>query len=148
GIDRRPLFQPNRYSELFVLDEATAFAAGHRPCNYCWHARFAEFRQAWLRAFVANSVNADEIDARIHSDRVLRNGSKLTFQCALTALPEGTFVERNGEAFLVRGGCLRKWSFDGYLSAAELDISEVSVLTPRCIVEVFRAGFRPSVHET
>jgi hypothetical protein len=25
-------WQPNRYTELFFLDEATAFAAGHRPC--------------------------------------------------------------------------------------------------------------------
>jgi hypothetical protein len=28
----RAVFTPHRYSELFFLDEATAFAAGHRPC--------------------------------------------------------------------------------------------------------------------
>ena len=27
--------QPGRFTELFFLDEATAFAAGHRPCALC-----------------------------------------------------------------------------------------------------------------
>lgn len=30
----RPLMEPNRWTQLFFLDEATAFAAGHRPCGY------------------------------------------------------------------------------------------------------------------
>ena len=148
GIDRTPLFQPKRYSELFFLDEATAFAAGHRPCNYCQHARFAKFRQAWQDAYPGSSLTAEEIDARIHADRVLRNRTKLTFQSAMTALPEGTFLELNQEALLVYGGGLWKWSFNGYSYAAAIDDSEVTVLTPRCLVDVFRSGFRPSVHES
>ena len=32
GRRRAPLLQPGRYTELFFLDEATAYAAGHRPC--------------------------------------------------------------------------------------------------------------------
>ena len=148
SIDRTPLFQPSRYSELFFLDEATAFAAGHRPCNYCQHARFASFREAWKHAYPTSSLNADEMDAQIHADRVLRNGTKVTFQAALTSLPEGTFVELNEEAFLVHGGNLWKWSFDGYLNAALAEGSEVTVLTPRCIVDVFRAGLRPGIHKT
>jgi hypothetical protein len=32
GRHRSPLPQPGRYTELFFLDEATALAAGHRPC--------------------------------------------------------------------------------------------------------------------
>ena len=32
---RRTVMQPRRYTELFFLDEATAFAAGHRPCAEC-----------------------------------------------------------------------------------------------------------------
>ena len=35
GWHRRPLMQPGRFTELFFLDEATAFAAGHRPCALC-----------------------------------------------------------------------------------------------------------------
>ena len=36
---RRQLMQPGRWTELFILDEATALAAGHRPCAYCQRAR-------------------------------------------------------------------------------------------------------------
>jgi hypothetical protein len=32
---RHPLLQPGRFTELFFLDEATALAAGHRPCALC-----------------------------------------------------------------------------------------------------------------
>ena len=32
---RRRVMQPGRYTELFFLDEATALAAGHRPCAGC-----------------------------------------------------------------------------------------------------------------
>ena len=41
---QRELLQPGRYTELFFLDEATAFAAGHRPCAECLRDRFNEFR--------------------------------------------------------------------------------------------------------
>src|SRR5262245_6877749 len=39
----RPVFTPRRYSELFFLDEATAFSAGHRPCAECRRERYNEF---------------------------------------------------------------------------------------------------------
>jgi hypothetical protein len=35
GWRRERLLQPGKYTELFFLDEATAFAAGHRPCAVC-----------------------------------------------------------------------------------------------------------------
>src|SRR5271154_6206734 len=41
---------PGRYTELFFLDEATALAAGHRPCAECRHARFLDFCNAWRTA--------------------------------------------------------------------------------------------------
>ena len=31
----RTIMAPNRYTELFFLDEATGLAAGHRPCFEC-----------------------------------------------------------------------------------------------------------------
>ncbi len=33
GGRRREVIAPGRYTELFFLDEATALAAGHRPCG-------------------------------------------------------------------------------------------------------------------
>ena len=43
----RAVMTPNRYTELFFLDEATGLAAGHRPCAECRRARFLAFRDAW-----------------------------------------------------------------------------------------------------
>ena len=45
---RRPVRQPRRWTELFFLDEATALAAGHRPCAECRRERYDEFRAAWI----------------------------------------------------------------------------------------------------
>ncbi len=64
GWHRSPLMQPGRLTELFFLDEATAFAAGHRPC--------AECRREDYRRFLAltGASGADEIDARLHAERL------------------------------------------------------------------------------
>ena len=76
GIDRRPLFWPGRYSELFFLDEAAAFAAGHRPCAYCQRNRFNEFKNFWK---LANSVSGSDagfdvtrVDTVLHEDRAIK----------------------------------------------------------------------------
>src|SRR6202451_2054834 len=44
---KRQVMTPGRYTELFFLDEATALAAGHRPCAECRRQRFNAFRDAW-----------------------------------------------------------------------------------------------------
>src|SRR4029453_19608900 len=44
----RTVMAPNRYTELFFLDEATALAAGHRPCGECRRADFRRFKATWL----------------------------------------------------------------------------------------------------
>ena len=44
---KRKVMTPGRYTELFFLDEATALAAGHRPCAECRRERFNAFRCAW-----------------------------------------------------------------------------------------------------
>ncbi|TWT58745.1 hypothetical protein KOR42_21310 [Thalassoglobus neptunius] len=43
---RRALMEPGKYTELFFLDEATAFASGHRPCGECRRDRFVDFKAA------------------------------------------------------------------------------------------------------
>lgn len=50
GVKRPKPFSPGNYSELFFMDEATAFAAGHRPCAHCQRARHREFKDSWVRA--------------------------------------------------------------------------------------------------
>jgi hypothetical protein len=44
---RRPLMRPGRFTELFFLDEATAFAAGHRPCAECRREDYNRFVSIW-----------------------------------------------------------------------------------------------------
>ena len=43
----RRVMSPNSYTELFFLDEATALAAGHRPCFECRRQDFMAFAQIW-----------------------------------------------------------------------------------------------------
>jgi hypothetical protein len=44
---RKSLLQPGRFTELFFLDEATAFAAGHRPCALCRRSDYNRFVATW-----------------------------------------------------------------------------------------------------
>jgi hypothetical protein len=150
---RREVFAPHRYSELFFLDEATSLAAGHRPCAECRRQRFKEFCAAWAAGNPDHAgpqlPKADEIDRVLHAERVRDGGGKKTYQAALSTLPAGSFVEHEGRACLVWAGKLRRWSFAGYVPAASLlPATEVTVLTPKSIVQAIRAGFVPDVHES
>lgn len=149
---RREVFSAGSYSELFFLDEATAFSAGHRPCAECRRARYNEFKSAWVKANpgLVRSANPPitEIDKVMHAERARRGGDKVTFEAPLADLPPGTFIELAGEALLVWGGSLLRWTFAGYagFSPVSAPMDPVCVLTPRSLVQMFRSGFVPSVH--
>jgi hypothetical protein len=147
---RREVFAPRRYSELFFVDEATALAAGHRPCAECRRTRYEEFRRAWTAASRARSLpGADDMDRILHAERVTRRKEKRTYAARLSSLPDGALVEHRGRACLKWGGRLLPWSFEGYGRAmAASPSSRVDVLTPRSIVRAIRAGFVPQVHES
>jgi hypothetical protein len=147
----RQVFAPNRYTELFFLDEATALAAGHRPCAECRRDRYNEFREAWWagQPNVRRGMlpSADDLDRVLHQERVGPGGEKGTFDARLSSLPAGTLVEREGRACLYWDGKLRPWSFTGYGRAIRPESSaRTKVLTPRSIVGALRAGFLPQVH--
>jgi hypothetical protein len=136
----RDIFAPNRYSELFFLDEATSLAAGHRPCAECRRKRFEEFRD------VLGLETADEIDRVLHAERIDEAGRKRRYGAALRSLPDGTMVEHQGRPHLVWKGTLRSWSFSGYAPGVEVaPATRVRVLTPRSIVKAIRAGFVPQL---
>ena len=150
---RREVFAPNRYSELFFLDEATSLSAGHRPCAECRRSRFKEFRAAWAagnEGFITSErPRAEEIDRVLHSERVRSGGDKQTYDAILSSLPEGVIVEYEGRAHLRGAGQLRPWSFAGYGPAAEISsAAKVQVLIPRSVVRAIGAGFVPQVHES
>lgn len=147
---RRTVFGPNTYSELFFLDEATAFAAGHRPCASCRRQRYLEFKSTWLeanRGGAPASTPIAEIDKVLHGERLTLGGQKVTFEATLAELPVGTFIEAGGNAVLVGTDRLLKWSFDRYRSADPIALpTRVRVLTPASVVRTFQAGLRPDVH--
>jgi hypothetical protein len=151
---QRKVMTPNRWTELFFLDEATAFAAGHRPCGFCRNADFKRFKSLWLRANgerygLEGNVNMDVIDNLIHQERLDEKGNQKTFKAILSTLPDGTFVTLNeySKAHLWFQQNLFEWSFSGYTKVLEfVQNQEVDVLTPVSYVEVFRAGYFPQVH--
>src|SRR5437588_216362 len=120
---------PGRYTGLFFLDDATAFAAGHRPCAECRREDYNRFMA------IAGERRADDVDARLHGERL---GPRP--QAALAELPDGAFVLVDGEPWLVLGDGLRRWTPSGYAKRQRLP-SRATVLTPATTLEVLRAGW-------
>jgi hypothetical protein len=145
---RREVMTPGLYTELFFLDEAVAFAAGHRPCAECRRPRFNAFVDAWKRRHPGGAASAPEIDAGLHRARIGGSG-KLTYTAALNSLPNGAFVEIEGDAYLVWGDALLFWSPERYLKKLHRpDNLAVTVLTPAPAVECFGEGYVPQVHDS
>ncbi len=154
---KRSPFSEGTYSELFFLDEATSFSAGHRPCRSCQRSRYDTFKAAWSAVHAASTPSGASttwlpiaaIDAVLHAERIGPDRSKRTHPAALADLPDGTVYQRGGEAWLVWRGRSLRWSFAGYQEAIEPPTAgEVAVLTPPSVVALFRTGFRPEVHPT
>jgi hypothetical protein len=140
GWHRSPLLQPGKFTELFFLDEATAFAAGHRPCALCRREDYVRFGSLW-----GGGRGADAIDARLHAER-LDGRAQRHHAAALDALPDGAFVLRDGAPWLVLGDALRRWTPGGYTERAARPAGEDAVLiTPPSLVAILRAGWEPSV---
>src|SRR5205823_13213982 len=111
---REPLMQPGRFTELFFLDEATAFAAGHRPCALCRRQDYERFCEIW-QDLHPEDRGADAIDARLHGQRIDPfSREQRRFGSPLDDPPDGTFVLRNGEPCLVLGSHLLHWTPAGY----------------------------------
>ena len=153
---QRKVMTPNRWTELFFLDEATAFSAGHRPCGFCRNPDFKRFKSLWLwangeRYGLERDAKIDVIDSLIHQERLDENGFQKTFKANLTTLPDGTFIsfDEKSNAFLWYQQNLYEWSFSGYMKVLEFEQNqEVNVLTPFSYVKTFRAGYLPQVHTT
>ncbi len=150
----RPVMAPNRYTELFFLDEATALAAGHRPCGECRRPDLRRFRAAWLRGNpergVASDALTEAIDRELHRDRLAADRRPVTYPADLSALPDGVFVVADaGEALLLWRGTLLPWSPAGYgAPRPRPGRQRVTVLTPRSTVAAIAAGYTPAVHPT
>lgn len=153
---RRALMQPGLYTELFFMDEATALAAGHRPCYLCRRADALRFRDAFAAGNSAlltrPAPSAPEIDGILHGSRLTRSRAQQTFSARLLDLPDGAMVTdpaRANEvgACLALGGKLYPWSFAGYGPARTVaPRTELTVLTPAAAVAALGAGYVPQLH--
>src|SRR5215472_10295796 len=101
---RRKVMERQSWTELFFLDEATAFAAGHRPCFYCRRDDANRFRSCWEAGNRVRDVRAPDIDAVLHRER-LASGKKLHgLPMPLGQLPDGAMVQAGDDSFLVLRG--------------------------------------------
>jgi len=144
---RRQVFAPRRYSELFFLDEATALAAGHRPCAECQRARYDLFRTHWIGRGRA-LPGADEMDAVLHGQRVAEQRAKRTYTERLSRLPSGALVaDPDGKAYLVQEAALLHWTPAGYGARLQPPAgTRLRVLTPRSSVRALTRGYPVEVH--
>jgi hypothetical protein len=150
--DQKPLMQPGRYSELFFLDEATALAAGHRPCAECQKEDYQRFKTAWGDAHGSGgvAVSIADIDQTMHTDRLTVANEKRTFDSLLRELPFGAMFEVGGKTYLQPESGPLRWTPTGYrISTTKFtELTSVKVLTPSSIVGLLRAGYVPHVHDS
>lgn len=146
------------WTELFLLDEVTALAAGHRPCFYCRREAAKEFVRCYGDAFGVAKPKVSEIDERLHAERL---ASGITFPSGpasiylgrtdLDALPDGAMVFQGERCFAKHGKNLRAWTFWGYIDAFnyfDLALHDIWLLTPPTTLAVLKAGYQPVWHPT
>jgi len=146
---RRDPMPPGRWTALFFMDEATALAAGHRPCAYCRYQDYVAFRTSWREALgLTERPRAVEIDALLHGERVeSRTRRQRTTTATFAGLPDGVMIRHEGTPALVLGGRVRPWSFSGYGDSVPMPPRRaVEVLTPPSTTATLAAGYRPALH--
>jgi len=150
GVRRDPM-PPGRWTALFFLDEATALAAGHRPCAYCRRADFNSFAEGWRRAHgLTERSRAPQIDTQLHTERVDSGTRRQLRRPALAGeLPDGVMVLYRDAPGLRLGERILPWSFDGYRTPIEVaPATSVELLTPPATVATIAGGYRPRLHRS
>jgi hypothetical protein len=145
---RREVMGGRSWTELFFLDEATALAAGHRPCFFCRRDDANRFRAAWEEGNGVRRVLARDIDAVLHRER-LSAGKKCMHArtMPLEELPDGAMLQEGTESFLIAQGRALLWSPAGYRKAPSA-IENAMLLTPPSTLRALGAGYRPVLHKS
>lgn len=135
------------WTELFLLDEVTALAAGHRPCFLCRRERAKEFAAHFASGNGLSSVSAPDIDRILHGERRASGGTlrRLTPREAWN-LPDGAMVAQAGQPLAVLGEWLVPWFHQGYGRIRDrraVEDGETFLLTPQSTVNAIRSGYRP-----
>ena len=145
---RRDVMATQSWTELFFLDEATALAAGHRPCFLCRRADAERFRAAWCRGNGVATAPAREIDAVLHRERLDRRAKRRhPVPCGVADLPDGAMVAIGDEAFMIAKGRTLRWAFEGYRDVPT-DLADAQLLTPPSTLRAMMAGYATMLHES
>ncbi|MTI09199.1 hypothetical protein [Curvivirga aplysinae] len=143
---QRRVMTPNRYTELFFYDEATALAAGHRPCAECQRKRFNDYQRYWKQAF-AEQAKAGEMDHILHSKRVVSHSrQQVTINLPFQDIPNGCFLMYMGQPHLKWGSQLHPWTWEGYENSIDIHSNgKLEMLTPVPSANVLHAGYQPDI---
>lgn len=142
---RRELMSPGRYTELFFLDEATALAAGHRPCGECRRADLAEFRAT---LGTAGAMPSADLDRQLHRERIVLPSRQIhPHKSDIATLPDGSMIltpDGPTPAALIMADALLPWTESGYLAPLPRPRSRtvVDVLTPPTTRRALAGGYR------
>lgn len=143
---RRNVMAERSWTELFFLDEATALAAGHRPCFLCRRDDAEIFRAAWAEGNEEPPPSAVRMDEVLHRERLQDRRKRLHVPIySLQDLPDGAIIAAENKAYLIAEARPFEWSFDGYQPAGHLPFID-GVLTPPSSLAAMRAGYRPALH--
>ena len=143
---RRKVMGGRSWTELFFLDEATSFAAGHRPCFYCRRDDANRFRAAWEKGNGVAELLAPAMDAVLHRERLEGRKKRLHAPpMPLQQLPDGAMVQAGTESYLIASGRALLWSPGGYREVRNV-LTDAMLLTPPSVLRAFGAGYRPVLH--
>ena len=143
---RRKVMGTRSWTELFFLDEATALAAGHRPCFFCRREDANRFRAAWEAGNGVGQVLAPDMDAVLHRERLDGRDKRLhPLPMPLKGLPDGAMLQAGADCFLIAQGRVLKWAPAGY-SEASAHVENAMLLTPPSTLRALGSGYRPVLH--
>jgi hypothetical protein len=153
---RRVVMSGRSWTELFFLDEATALAAGHRPCFFCRRGDANRFRAAWEKGNGVSNLRADDIDIVLHRERLEGSRKRLhPLPLPLSQLPDGAMVRAEEQSFLIARGRALLWSSGGYRESRkaierlqEGANERAMLLTPPSTLRALSAGYRVVLHES
>jgi len=144
---QRTLMTPNRYTELFFLDEAVALAAGHRPCGECRRADYNRYLDRWTHTYGARP-DAKALDTHLHAERAEPGARRNRCHSVIVEdVPDGAFIHLgDGTPCLVRDDRIHPYTPSGYGMAQARPTGPAVMLTPPVTAEILRAGYRPVLH--
>lgn len=143
---QRDVMATRSWTELFFFDEATALAAGHRPCFLCRRKQAEGFAAAWADGNGTAVPSARDIDTQLHRERLQLKRKRVNMLLQpVEDLPDGAMITAGGDAYLVASGTTFQWSARGYRSTRSLPFVD-GILTPPSTLRALEAGYRPVLH--